>query len=157
LQHDPFFSPNGQFDRERWQLTRASQPAKFQAALAMMSEQLAGRRLDEQLQARFRPPEEQLQTKAVRQLRRAITDDLSLRRGDSSGNSPERRGAAGLAYSRQNLAAWRRPERATLSVVFVNVPPMTQLEQSDAGANAAWKERMRRSADSLIAAVEKGA
>jgi parvulin-like peptidyl-prolyl isomerase len=157
LKRDPFFSPNGQFDPQRWQLTRTSQPVKFQSALAAMSEQLAARKLDERLQNRFRPADDVLRAKALRQLRRAITEDLSLGARDFSGNYPEPRERDVLAYYNANLAQFRRPARATLSVVFVNVPPRTQLERTDPDAGAAWDARMRRSADSLIAAVRGGA
>jgi parvulin-like peptidyl-prolyl isomerase len=157
LQRDPFFSPNGQFDPQRWQLTRASQPAKFQSALIEMSDQLAARRLDERLQARFRPPDDVLRSKAVRQLRRAVTEDLSLRSSEFSGNYPEPREGEVLAYYRAHPEEWRRPERAALSVVFVNVPPMTQLERSEPSAGEAWEARMRQAADSLLVAVRGGA
>ncbi len=157
LRGDPFFSPDGQFDAQRWQLTRASQPAKFQSALVEMSEQLAGRRLDERMQNRFRPSDDVLRAKALRQLRRAVTEDLSLRVSDFSGNYPEPRESDVLAYYRANPQEWRRPERASLSVVFVNVPPMTQLERSDLAAGQAWDARMRKAADSLLAAVKNGA
>ena len=157
LKTDPFFSPNGQFDAQRWQLTRASQAGKFQAALAAMSEQLAARRLDERLQSRFRPADEVVRAKAVRQLRRAITEDLSLRASEFSGNYPEPREGEVLAYYRANLPQWRRPDRAALSVVFVNVPPMTQLERTDPSAGEAWNARMRKAADSVLTAVQAGA
>jgi len=156
LQRDPFFSPNGTFDPQRWQLTRASQPERFQGAVQLSREQLAARRLDEQVQARFRPDDGALREKALRQLRRAVTADLSLRVEDFSGNYPEPRELDMVRFYKEHAPEFRRPDRATLSVVFVNVPPRTQLEVSDAAAGAAWTARMKRAADSLIAAVRAG-
>src|SRR5262245_7634056 len=40
LKRDPFFSPNGQFDAQRWQMTRTNQPERFQAALQVSREQM---------------------------------------------------------------------------------------------------------------------
>jgi parvulin-like peptidyl-prolyl isomerase len=156
LQRDPFFSPNGQFDAQRWQLTRASQPERFQGALQVSREQLGARRLDEQLQARFRPDEATLRERSLRQLRRAVTEDLSLRVAEFSGNYPEPRELDVLRYYQTHGSEFRRPDRATLSVVFVNEPPRTQLEARDAAAGAAWTARMKRAADSVVTAVRSG-
>jgi len=157
LQRDPFFSPNGTFDAQRWQLTRATQPERFQSALKVSSEQLAARRLDEQLEQRFRPDESVLREKALRQLRRAVTEDLSLQIGEFSGHYPEPRELDVLRYYREHPQEFRRPDRATMSVVFVNEPPRTQLETTDDAAGKAWNARMKRAADSLLAAVRGGA
>src|ERR1051326_5148245 len=156
LRRDPFFSPNGQFDAQRWQLTRTSQPGRFQNALVASSEQLAARRLDERMEARSRPAEDELRARAWHQLARATTEDLSLRASEFSGNYPEPREADVLAYYRANLPLWRRPDRATLSVVFVNDPPMTEVERREPAAAAAWTARMRQAADSILAAVKGG-
>ncbi len=157
LKRDPFFSPNGQFDPERWRLTRMSQAGKFQAALAAMSEQLAARKLDEQLQQRFRPDDATLRAKAERQLRHAVTEDLSLRAADFKGTYPEPRESDVLEYYRTHHDDFRRPDRARLSVVFVNDPPMTDAEHKDPALAAAWNQRMRQSADSIRSAVRAGA
>ena len=157
LQRDPFFSPNGTFDAQRWQLTRTTQPERFQGALQLSREQLGARKLDEQLQARFRPDEAALREKALRQLRRAVTEDLSLHVAEFSGNYPEPRELDVLRYYQAHPQEFRRPDRALLSVVFVNEPPRTQLETSDAAAGDAWTARMKRAADSLVAAVRGGA
>jgi parvulin-like peptidyl-prolyl isomerase len=156
LKSDAFFSPNGQFDAQRWQLTRATQPERFQAALQLSREQLSARKLDAQLQARFRPDDAVLREQALRQLRRAVTEDLSLQIAEFGGTYPEPRELDVLRYYQTHGSEFRRPDRAKLSVVFVNVPPRTQLEGTDAAAGAAWKARMKRAADSLIAVVRGG-
>ena len=157
LQRDPFFSPNGTFDPQRWQLTRASQPERFQGALQLSREQLGARKLDAQLQARFRPDDAVVREKALRQLRRADTEDLSLAVSGFAGNYPEPRELDVLRYYKDHASEFRREDRATLSVVFVNEPPRTEREVNDAAAGAAWMARMKRAADSLQAAVRGGA
>jgi parvulin-like peptidyl-prolyl isomerase len=157
LQRDPFFSPNGTFDAQKWQLARASQPERFKGALELSREQLGARRLDAQLQTKFRPDDATVRAETLRQLRRAITEDLSLRLAEFSGNYPEPRELAVLREYQSHMAEFRRPDRATLSVVFVNVPARSPLETNDAAASAAWTARMKRAADSLVAAVRGGA
>ncbi|MCE9626304.1 MAG: peptidyl-prolyl cis-trans isomerase [Candidatus Eisenbacteria bacterium] len=157
LKKDGFFSPGGRFDAERWRLTRMSQPGRFQSALAAMNDQLIARKLNQQLEARFSPTEAALRTKAMRQLRRAVTEDLSLRASDFKGTYPEPRELSLLRYYQDHKDEFRRPDRATLSVVFVNDPPMTEAERQDPARVAAWNQRMRRAADSLYAQVRAGA
>ncbi len=156
LKRDPFFSPNGRFDAQRWQMTRMSQPGRLQAATVVAREQLAARRLDERMQARFSPDEAVLRQRALRVLRHAVTEDLSLRVQDFNGNFPEPRELQVLDYYRTHLSDWRRPVRAKLSVVFVNEPPMTATERANTAAGAAWLQRMRQAADSLIRATQNG-
>lgn len=156
LQRDPFFSPQGRFDAERWRLTRLSQPEKFAAAVTASGEQLAARRLDERMQARFQPDPNGVTTKALRQLRRAITDDLSLRTSDFKGTYAEPRESEIGAYYRANLEQYRQPARATLSIAFVNDPPMTEAERQNTALAAAWKQRMKHAADSVLALIRSG-
>ncbi|NBW66924.1 peptidyl-prolyl cis-trans isomerase, partial [bacterium] len=156
LQRDPFFSPNGRFDAERWRLTRLSQPEKFAAAVAASGEQLAARRLDERMQGRFQPEAAAITAKATRQLRRAFTEDLSLRTGDFKGTYPEPRESEIATFYRANLELYRQPARATLSIAFINDPPMTEAERQNPALAAAWKQRMKQAADSVIAVVRSG-
>jgi parvulin-like peptidyl-prolyl isomerase len=156
LKRDAFFSPGGTFDARRWQLARTSEPGRFAAALASAREQVAARRMDDRVQARFQPDAAGLREQALRQLRHAITEDISLRTSDFSGNIPEPRESEVLAEYRAHGDRYRRPDRATLSVVFVNEPAKTQAETEDPAKGAAWSARMKRSADSLVAAVRAG-
>src|SRR5262249_54586288 len=157
LKTDPYFSPDGKFDAQRWQLSRTTQAARFQAALQVSRDQIAARKLDEQMHAKFTPDDAELREKALRQLRHAVTEDLSFNVAEFNGGYPEPRESDVLRYAREHAAEFRRPDRAKLSVVFVNEPPRTQLEMSDAPAGAAWTARMKRAADSLLAAVKGGA
>lgn len=156
LKKDPFFNRDGRFDAERWRMTRLSQPEKFTAAIAASGEQLSARRLDERMQSRFQPEEAAVTAKARRQLQRAFTDDLSLRATDFKGGYPEPRESEITAFYRANLELYRQPARATLSVAFINEPPMTEAERQNTALATAWKERMRRAADSVLAVVRSG-
>ena len=157
LKRDAYFNPNGVFDANRWRMVRTGDPGRFQSALAVAREQVAARRLDERVQTRLQPDGADLRDKAVRQLRRAWTEDLSLRTADFSGHFPEPRESDVLREYRANPERYRRPHRAALSVVFVNEPPRTEAEVQDAAAGAAWTARMQQAADSLVAAVKGGA
>lgn len=156
LKRDAFFNPGGTFDARRWQLARTSEPGRFQSAIVTAKEQVAARRLDERIQQRFQPDVADVREQALRQLRRAYTEDLSLRTMDFNGHFPEPRESEILAEYRAHPDRYRRPDRATLSVVFVNEPPRTQAEIGDAAKGAAWTARMKRTADSLVAAVRGG-
>jgi parvulin-like peptidyl-prolyl isomerase len=157
LKLDPFFSPGGQFDAAKWNLTRSTQAARFQSALATSRERVGARKLEDQVQARYRPRESDLRDQALRQLRRAFTEDVSLRVADFDGKIHEPRETDVLAYYARNKEQFRLTERAVLSVSFINEPPRTRLEQQDAAAGAAWTARMKRTADSVLAAIQRGA
>jgi hypothetical protein len=146
LKLDPFFSPGGQFDAAKWNLTRSTQAARFQSALATSRERVGARKLEDQVQARYRPRESDLRDQALRQLRRAFTEDVSLRVADFDGKIHEPRETDVLAYYARNKEQFRLTERAVLSVSFINEPPRTRLEQQDAAAGAAWTARMKRTA-----------
>ncbi len=156
LKLDPFFSPDGRFDAARWNLTRTTQPARFQGALTATRERLAARKLDDQVQARYRPRDAELRQQALRQLRRAFTEDISLRVAEFDGRIHEPRERDVTAYYAAHREEYRRTDRAVLSVSFINEPPRTRLEREDAAAGAAWSARMKRTADSVIAAIRSG-
>ena len=157
LKQDPFFSPGGNFDAARWNLTRTSQPARFQNAVSASRERLAARKLEEQVGSRFRPSEARLREQALRQMRRAFSEDLSLRVAEFDGRIHEPRETEVVAWYQSHREEFRRPDRAVLSVAFINDPPRTRLEQEDAAAGSAWTARMKRTADSVLAAVRGGA
>src|SRR5262249_40653143 len=102
LKTDPFFSPDGKFDAKRWQLTRTTQPDRFQGALQVSRDQVAARKLDARLQAQFTPDEAEVRTKALRQLRRVVTEDLSLNRAEFNGNYAEPREGDVLRFAREH-------------------------------------------------------
>jgi len=157
LKADPYFSPQGRFDAARWNLTRTTEAARFQSALKTSRERLAARRLEEQVQARLRPRDAELREQAQRRMRRAFTEDLSLRVAEFDGRIHEPRESEVIAWYASHREEFRRTDRAVLSVSFINEPPRTRLEQEDAAAGNAWTARMKRTADSVIAAVRSGA
>lgn len=157
LKQDSYFNPGGRFDEVRWQQARLTQGARFDTALAQVSQQVAGRRLGERMRQQFAPPSGELRERATRQLRRVAVAELSLASRDFSGDYPEPREADIVRYYRERGEEFRKPDRASLSVVFVNEPARTQRELTDPAAGEAWNRRMRVAADSLIAAVKAGA
>ncbi len=157
MKRDPVFNPGGRFDETRWLTIRATQKPQFDAALARAREQLSGQKLAEQLLARFTPAEATLRAEAERELARVDIGQFGLRRADFKGTFPEPREEAVLAAYRSNRQSFARPDRATLSVVFVNTPGLTPAERADAARVREWNAAMRRSADSLLAAVRAGA
>ena len=157
LKTDAYFSPDGRFDAARWNLTRTTQAARFQNALGATRERLAARKLEDQVQARYRPRDAEVRDKALRQLRRAYTEDVSLQLAEFDGRIHEPRETDILAWYASHREDFRRTDRAVLSVSFINEPPRTRFEMQDAAAGAAWTARMKRTADSVIAAVRAGA
>jgi len=157
LHADPYFNPGGKFDARLWERVRGTQPERFRTVVAEAGERLAAQRLNVGLQARFRPADAELRERALRQLHHAFVDELSLRAADFNGSYPEPRETDVPRFYREHQELFARPDRAVLSVVFVNLPPRTPAEVSDAAAGAAWTQRMKRAADSLAAAVRAGA
>lgn len=156
LQRDPFFSPQGRFDAERWRVMRLSQPERFAKAVSTSATQLKARRLEARMREQFQPDEDLVRGQASRYLRRAFTEDLSLPVAEFSGEYPEPRETDVLRYYQEHQESYRESIRAMLSVVFVNDPPLTPQEQLDPARSAAWSKRMRQAADSLLLAVRAG-
>jgi parvulin-like peptidyl-prolyl isomerase len=156
LRHDPFFTERGVFNAAKFDAVKSGQPQAYQAAIQLIREQLGARRLNAQLERQFSPAESTLRARAARTLSRASVEYLALRRLDFSGIGREPREMEVLGYYRSHLEAFRRPDRANLSVMFFDAP---RLEDSLAGnppAVAAWNERMRQRADSALARVRAG-
>ena len=156
LKKESFFNPGGKFDPNRYVAIRTTQPARFEIAVREIQEQLAARKLDAQLREKFAPADAELHAGAERAVRHASIEALSLRRGDFTGRAPEPRELDVLDYYRGHLAQWQRPERASLSVAFVNEPGLTDPARRDPATLAAWTRSMRRKADSLLAEVRAG-
>lgn len=156
LKKDPFFNPGGQYDASRLLAIKTTQKPQYDAAIQGISEQLAARRLNDRIEQQVKPDPAALRAEARRELSRVTLEHLSLRRGDFNGSFPEPREAAILAYYRANAAEFQRPDRATLSVAFVNTPGLPDSLRRDATVEQAWKRRMKSTADSLVAAIRGG-
>ena len=156
LKKDPFFNPNGAFDANRFLSVKTTQPAAFAAARENIRAQLAARKLNEQIEARLRPADADLRATAARQMSLATIEHLSLRRADISGVFPEPRELAILQYYKAHQADYRRPDRANLTVAFVNTPGLSDSARAIPAALQAWTARMRAISDSVLKVVASG-
>ncbi|HVP14217.1 MAG TPA: peptidyl-prolyl cis-trans isomerase [Terriglobales bacterium] len=156
LRHDPFFQVNGVFDSTRYNQFRMQNPIVVQNAIQQLRLSLGGRRLMEQLQRQKGPAESVLRARARRALMRASVDYMGLRRADFDGATPEPRESEIHGYYRDHAAEFERPQRAILSVVFVDQPALSDSEGAIPAAVKAWNSRMKQRADSILAAVRGG-
>jgi hypothetical protein len=156
LRHHPFFQVNGRFDAARFEQARQQTPEVFAGAVQSIREGLAARDLMDKLQAEKGPSEASVRPRVSRALSRADVDYLALRYADFDGSFPEPRESDVRAYYQAHQADFLRPQRASLSVLFVDQPALTDSEAATPAAVARWKERMRAAADSILAAVRAG-
>lgn len=157
VKREPYFNPGGQFDNTRFQAVKTTQKASFDAAIATVQAQLAGRKLADRIAAKYTPSEAEARAAASRTLSRVTAEHLSLRKAEFDGSYPEPREADVLAYYRSHQKDYERPDRAKLTVVFVNSPGLNDEQRRESGALDAWTKRMKVVADSLLAEVAKGA
>ena len=55
LKEDPFFNPGGRFDESRFLAVKTTQTASFNAAIQSLRAQIGARKLNERLEAKYRP------------------------------------------------------------------------------------------------------
>jgi parvulin-like peptidyl-prolyl isomerase len=156
LRHDPFFQVSGRFDPQRFEQARRQNPAVFEQAVASLRQGLAARDLLDKLQREKGPTEAAVRARATRALTRAELDYLALRYSDFQGRAPEPRESEVAAYYAAHPGDFRRPPRASLSVLFVDQPALGDSEATVPAALAGWTARMKVVADSILAAVKAG-
>lgn len=156
IKQDPFFNPGGKFDESRFLAVKTTQPEAFNAAVATARDQIAARKLNERVVARQRPAEEVLRREAERALSSVTLDYLGLARNDFEGTFREPRESEVLEWYRTHAADYRRPDRASLTVVFVNAPGLSDSIRALPGGAEAWTRRMKAIADSLLGEVAGG-
>lgn len=144
LRQSPFFNPGGRFDPTRWQQARAADPQMVQAAITDLQRQLGARTLNDRIEVDFRPSEAEIRERAEQSLARVALDALGLSRTEFSGQFPEPREADVVAAYARRGEEFRRPERATLSVILL------------AAADPAAAGTARATADSLVRALRSG-
>lgn len=157
LKQDPFFNPGGTFDESRFLAVKTQQVASFNTAIAALQEQIAARKLNARVEARVRPPDDSLRRAVAAHLARASLEHLSLRRGDFEGTYAEPREQEVLDWYASHRDDYRRPDRASLTVVFVNAPGLSDSARALPGGLEAWTARMKAVADSLLGRVREGA
>lgn len=157
LKRDPFFSPGGRFDENRWNSVKASGSPAFQDALRQIRLRLAAQKFGQKLERDNAPSDSLLRATAERSLRHVSFDYLALRGETFDGGFPEPRESEILAYYRSHASEFRRPDRAVLSTLFFDQPALPASLQSNAAEKHAWDLRMRRAADSVLVALRSGA
>ncbi len=157
LKRDAFFQKDGVFNEAKFLALKSGQPAAFQSALDVTRRHLAARRLNQQLEIEKAEPAAVLRARTERALTRASVGFLGIRRAEFSGAYAEPRESEVLAYYRSHAEDFRRPDRASLSVAFIDTPALPESLSGDPAAVRAWNARMRQRADSVLAQVRAGA
>lgn len=157
LKQDPFFNPGGRFDEQRFLAVKTTQTARFNEALAGIQEQIAARRLNARIEERYRPSDDSLRRALGHSLTHVSYDHLSLRRADFDGSYPEPREQDVLDWYASHRTDYQRPDRASLTVVFVNSPGLSDSIRALPGGAEAWTRQMKSVADSILALVQGGA
>jgi len=156
MKRDPFFQERGVFNAAKFEAIRTTQPRQFANALQQIRIQLGARRLQEKLDREFAPSEAELRKAAERDLTRASISYLALRREEFLGAYAEPRETDVLDQYRARRAELTRPERARLTIAFLNTPAPSDSERTDPARLRAWTERMRGLAQTALAAVKSG-
>ncbi len=157
IQRDPFFNPGGHFDPQKFAAVKASGSPAFQSAIQELRERIGAQHLTERIERESAPPDSILRAKGERALAQVTLDYLLLPGRDFGGHDPEPRETAIVTEYREHAADFRRPDRAVLSIVFLDQPALPESLRAHADAARAWEARLRQSADSAIAAVRGGA
>ena len=156
LKQAPQFNPGGHFDAARFEAARTQQKATFDA-IAGIARELGMRRLYSSLEARFLPSEAEARASASRVLTRALIDHFTLRASDFGGAYPEPRERQVADWYAAHRADYQRPDRATLTVAFVNSPGLPDSLRRVPALRDAWTRRMHAVADSLVLEMSRGA
>ncbi len=156
LRLDPGFQQNGQFNEARFLAARSANPTGYAQAIASIKDAITGRKMGEIVDRETRPDDAAIRAELERQLTRASIEYLALRLKDFDGSYPEPREAEVQAYHAANAERYRRPAQATLSVIMVNRPAMSDSTAATDAGFRAWEQRMRARADSALAAIRAG-
>lgn len=157
LKLDPFFSPGGRFDENRWNNVKSSGSPAFQDALRQIRLRLAAQKYGQKLERDNSPPDSLLRATAERSLRHVSFDYLALRGETFDGGYPEPREYEILNYYRSHAGEFRRPDRAVLSMLFIDQPPPPPGLPSNSSERRAWDVRMMQVADSALTGLRSGA
>lgn len=156
MRRDPFFQDRGVFNAAKFEAIRTTQPRQFSDAIQQIRVQLGARRLQQRLERELAPSEAELREEAERDLTRASISVLTLRRAEFEGDFAEPRETEILDEYRARRSEYTRPERARLTIAFLNTPAPTDSERADPAKLRAWTDRMRGLAQVALAAVRGG-
>jgi parvulin-like peptidyl-prolyl isomerase len=157
LKQTPVFNPGGKFDPGRFESARTNQKPLFEATLARIGRQIGAQRLYGSLESQYKPSEADAKAAATRQLTRALVEHFTLRAPEFTGTDPEPRELEIPAWYAAHRSQYARPDRAVLTVAFVNAPALADSLQAIPSRREAWSRRMRDVADSLLATMGHGA
>jgi parvulin-like peptidyl-prolyl isomerase len=156
MKRDPFFQSGGVFNAAKYDAIRTTQPQQFASAVQQIRVELGARTLQQKLDREFALPEAELRATAERELSRAAISYLALRRVDFSGRYAEPREADILAEYRARRSTYTRPDRARLTIAFLNTPTLSEADRADPAKVRAWTERLKGQAQDALAAVKGG-
>jgi parvulin-like peptidyl-prolyl isomerase len=156
LKKDAYFNPGGQFDASRFSAVKLANSPTYQSAITEIQLRLAGQKLLNQLEREVTPSDAALNQTARNQVSHVALDYLAIRTADIDGRYPEPRETDVLDYYRTHAADFRRPERAEISVVFIDQPSLPESLRSIPKSVQAWDAQMRQRADSALAAIRSG-
>src|SRR4029077_7446570 len=91
LKHEPFFNPNGQFDPQRFNVIKTTQPENFAKAIASLKVELGAKKLADQLEKEYGGAAGERKAAAERSIGSVSYDLLALRRSEIDGASREPR------------------------------------------------------------------
>ncbi len=157
LRRDPFFQENGRFSEAKFQAIKAQDPARWAASLQAIKSQLGAIKLGQRLEREQVASEESMRAQAEHDLQRANVSHLALRAAEFPGLYPEPREQDIIDYHRSHAEEFRRPARASLTVIFIDRPALPESLAKDAAAVRAWEDGLRPRADSVLAALRAGA
>ena len=156
LRKDPAFQTRGVFDEAKFLAIKHGQPEAFHQAVEAMRRTLPTRRLAETIERGQRTDDSALRASVARSLAGATVALLSLTRAGIDPLVEPREVEIVRAYQARR-GEFAHPEEATLSVLFVNQPPLSDADASRSSVRRDWELRMRQRADSILAAVRGGA
>jgi parvulin-like peptidyl-prolyl isomerase len=156
MKRDPFFTSGGVFNAAKYDAIRTTQPEQFASAVQQIRVQLGAKKLQAKIDREFSPPEAELRARAERELARAAISFLALRRDEFSGAYVEPRESQVLAEYKARRGALTRPERARLTIAFLNTPTLSDADRLDPAKVRAWTDRLKGEAQDALSAVKGG-
>ena len=157
VKKDPFFQTGGMFDEAKFLATKAGQPERFKSVVADVQNTVPAIRLREKIMRENAPDSAAIRARLAAELSTVRIHYLALRRPEFEGEIPPPSEAQVVGYYRDHASDFRRPEEVSVSVLTVNQPPLPSNQQTNEAARKSWEARMERQADSLLAALKRGA
>jgi parvulin-like peptidyl-prolyl isomerase len=157
LKRDPYFNPAGRYDARKFEAVKASSTPTYRDAIAELRAELAGQKLERKLVVDCTPSDSLLRSVARRSLGRLSFDYLGVDVRGFLEKYPEPRERDVLDYYRSHAEEFHQSERAEISVIFVDRPPLDESRRSSSTSVQAWSARLRARADSALAALKSGA